>query len=181
MKAIKTAILTGIIATAITACSENGQKSFTSYKEYPKKGLLSVPEPTPQDEPKSRYGNPPTYKVFGKKYSVLESSANYNEEGLASWYGPKFHGKRTSSGEPYNMFAMTAAHKSLPLPTYVKVRNKQNGKEIIVKVNDRGPFKDGRIIDLSYVAAYQLGVVEKGVVPVEVTALPVNRTQAANN
>ena len=131
----------------------------------------AVPEPVPKAEPRSRYGNPANYKVFGKRYRVLESAKGYRERGLASWYGSKFHGRRTSSGEPYDMFAITAAHKTLPLPTYVRVRNLENGRTLIVRVNDRGPFHPGRIIDLSYTAAVRLGVYQKGSAKVEVTAL----------
>lgn len=120
---------------------------------------------------KSKYGNPSSYVVFGRRYYVLESAAGFTEKGIASWYGADFHGKRTSSGEVYNMHAMTAAHKSLPLPTYVRVKNLTNGKSIVVKVNDRGPFAKDRVIDLSFAAAKKLGVVGPGTAPVEVVAL----------
>lgn len=133
--------------------------------------LDQVAQVIPQHEPISRYGNPPSYEVFGKKYSVLSSSSGYQAQGKASWYGRKFHGQRTSSGEPYDMLALTAAHRSLPLPTYAKVRNVHNGKEIIVKINDRGPFVHDRIIDLSYAAAKKLGIFETGTGHVEVTAI----------
>jgi len=116
----------------------------------------------PKKEVKSRYGNPETYEVFGKTYRVLESSRNFKQHGVASWYGTKFHGRRTSSGETYDMLQLTAAHKTLPIPCYVKVTNKDNGKELIVKVNDRGPFAKSRIIDLSYAAAHKLGMTNKG-------------------
>jgi len=124
-----------------------------------------------QAEGKSKYGNPPSYQVFGKRYYVMDSADGYAQHGVASWYGPDFHGKRTSSGEIYNMHAMTAAHKSLPLPTYVRVKNLVNGKSVVVKVNDRGPFKDDRIIDLSFAAAKKLGVVGPGTARVQVTAV----------
>ncbi len=133
--------------------------------------ISKIPNPVPKPEPKSRYGNPETYEVNGKTYSVLDSSEGYDKRGYASWYGTKFHGHRTSSGEPYDMYAMTAASKTLPLPTYVRVKNLQNGRSIIVKVNDRGPFHSNRIIDLSYVAAKKLGVVKHGTALVEVTAI----------
>ena len=125
----------------------------------------------PKKEPRSRYGNPPVYEVFGKRYRVMESSYGYQERGVASWYGKKFHGRKTSSQEPYDMYAMTAAHKSLPLPTYVRVRNLRNDKSIVVRVNDRGPFVDNRIIDLSYSAAAKLDMIRDGTSLVEVTAL----------
>lgn len=123
-------------------------------------------------EPPSRTGNPDTYTVFGKDYFVDKTSEGYRNEGLASWYGPKFHGKRTSSGVPYDMYAMTAAHKSLPIPTYARVTHQGNGRSIIVKINDRGPFVGDRIIDLSYAAATKLDMIDSGTAPVEVVALP---------
>jgi len=125
----------------------------------------------PVHAPLSRYGNPATYKVHGKTYEVMTSSKGYRAKGLASWYGTKFHKQRTSSGEGYNMYALTAAHKTLPIPTYVRVKNLNNGREAIVRVNDRGPFHSGRIIDLSYAAAAKLGIMSKGTAPVEVEAL----------
>ncbi len=133
--------------------------------------LSNVHDAVPRVEPLSRYGNPPSYEVFGKTYHVMESATGYRERGMASWYGTKFHGRRTSSGEPYDLLKMTAAHKSLPLPTYVQVRNLENGRKIIVKVNDRGPFHEGRIIDLSYAAAHKLGMAGHGTAPVEVVAI----------
>jgi rare lipoprotein A len=130
-----------------------------------------VPNAVPKHEPRSRYGNPKSYVVFGKRYYVMDSSVGFVEKGIASWYGTKFHGRRTSSGETYDMYAMTAAHKNLPLPTYVKVTNLNNGKYVIVKVNDRGPFHENRIIDLSYTAAIKLDIVKNGTGLVEVRAI----------
>ena len=125
-------------------------------------------------EPLARYGNHSPYEVFGRKYHVLASSEGYRERGTASWYGSKFHGRRTSSGEPYDMHLATAAHRSLPLPTYAEVTNLDNGRKVIVKINDRGPFKDGRIIDLSYGAALRLGMISTGTARVEVRAIDVD-------
>ncbi len=133
--------------------------------------VSNVPNAVPKNEPRSRYGNPKSYVVFDKRYYVMESSKGFVEKGIASWYGTKFHGRRTSSGETYDMYAMTAAHKNLPLPTYVKVTNLNNGKYVIVKVNDRGPFHENRIIDLSYAAAIKLDIVKKGTGLVEIRAL----------
>jgi rare lipoprotein A len=127
-----------------------------------------IPDAVPRKEAKSKYGNPDSYEVFGKRYYVMDSSEGFRQKGDASWYGTKFHGQRASSGETYNMYAMTAAHKTLPLPSYVEVKNLKNGRKAIVKVNDRGPFHDGRIIDLSYAAATKLGVVATGTAPVEI-------------
>jgi len=129
------------------------------------------PDAVPRKEAKSRYGNPAVYEVYGVRYKVMDSSYGYKERGVASWYGKKFHGRKTSSQEPYDMHAMTAAHKSLPLPTYVRVRNLRNNKSIVVRVNDRGPFVDNRIIDLSYSAAIKLDMIGAGTALVEVTAL----------
>ena len=134
-------------------------------------GRPSVALPAPGPEPRSRYGNGPIYEVLGARYQVLPSSTGYRERGVASWYGKKFHGRPTSSRETYDMYAMTAAHKTLPLPTWVEVRNLRNGKSVIVRVNDRGPFVANRIIDLSYAAARELGMIEDGTTLVEVTAL----------
>lgn len=131
----------------------------------------AIPDAVPRHEPRSRYGNPSSYVVFGRRYHVMDSAQGYVEQGIASWYGPKFHGRRTSSGEPYDMYAMTAAHKTLPLPTYARVTNLKNGRSIVVRVNDRGPFVSNRIIDLSYVAAHKLDMVGTGTGLVEVEAL----------
>jgi len=133
--------------------------------------IASIPDAVPRQEVKTRYGNPESYVEFGVRYRVMETSDGYEEEGIASWYGPGFHGRRTSSGETYDQYAMTAAHTVLPLPTYVEVTNLDNGRTVVVKVNDRGPFHGGRIIDLSYAAAIKLGVVGPGTARVRVRAL----------
>ncbi len=133
--------------------------------------LQDVPDAIPRFEPRSIYGNPPFYDVFGKRYYVMASSVGYVERGVASWYGPGFHKERTSVGEPYDMYAMTAAHKSLPLPAFVRVTNLQNGRSCVVRVNDRGPFVGNRIIDLSYTAAAKLDMLRDGTAMVEVRAL----------
>lgn len=129
----------------------------------------------PRNLPKSRIGNPDSYKVFGKRYQVMDTASGFREQGIASWYGSKFHGRKTSSGETYNMYNMTAAHKHLPLPTFVRVTNLNNGKRLVVKVTDRGPFVDDRIIDLSYGAAARLGVLATGTAPVEIVAISTHR------
>lgn len=127
--------------------------------------------PSPRPEPRARYGNHSPYTVLGRTYRVLPTAVGYRERGLASWYGSKFHGRPTSSGEPFDMYKVSAAHKTLPLPSWVEVTNLDNGNTLIVRVNDRGPFKEGRIIDLSYAAAIKLGVLESGTAPVEVRAI----------
>ena len=130
-----------------------------------------IPEPEVANEPRSRYGNRSPYVVLGKSYAVLPSAEGYDETGIASFYGNKFHGRRTSSLEVYDMYAFSAAHKTLPLPSFARVTNLANGKSVIVRVNDRGPFHDGRIIDLSYAAAVKLGVDRTGTARVEVRGL----------
>jgi rare lipoprotein A len=125
----------------------------------------------PRNEPRSAHGNPPFYEVSGKRYFVLPGADGYFERGVASWYGPTFHGGSTSSGELYDMYGMTAAHKTLPLPTYVRVTNLKNGRSVVVRVNDRGPFVANRLIDLSYTAAARLDMLREGTTLVEVRAL----------
>lgn len=131
----------------------------------------AIPEPDVVDEPRSRYGNRSPYQVLGKSYAVLERADGYVEQGLASYYGSKFHGRRTSSQEVYDMYAFTAAHRSLPLPSFARVTNLDNGRSVVVRVNDRGPFHDGRVIDLSYAAAVKLGIHPRGTGRVEVRGL----------
>jgi len=139
----------------------------------------------PRVEPRARKGNPPFYDVLGKRYYVLSSSAGYWERGVASWYGPGFHKVQTSTGETYDMYAMTAAHKTLPLPAIVQVTNLQNGRSVVVRVNDRGPFVGNRIIDLSYTAAAKLDMLRNGTAMVEVRtidpAAPPRITTASGN
>lgn len=133
--------------------------------------VAGIPDPVPRAEPRSNRGNPPFYEVMGRRYYVMNEALGYRELGVASWYGTKFHGRLTSSGEPYDMYAMTAAHKTLPLPTYVRVTHRGNGRSIVVRVNDRGPFIGERIIDLSYAAAVRLGMHNEGTALVEVEAI----------
>lgn len=158
---------------------KNPTPHLARYGKNDKDGAPKGPPPThfqkvkPKYEPLSRYGNPGSYAVAGRNYNILKTSSGYKTRGLASWYGTKFHSQRTSSGEKYDMYAMTAAHKTLPLPTYVRVKNLGNGRETIVKVNDRGPFHADRVIDLSYAAATKLGLMPKGTAHVEIEALTV--------
>nr|WP_306673941.1 septal ring lytic transglycosylase RlpA family protein [Tahibacter caeni] len=130
-----------------------------------------IEEPEPRNEPPSRYGNRTPYSVLGRSYEVLPTARGYVERGISSWYGNKFHGYMTSSFEPYDMYKFTAAHKSLPLPSWARVTNLENGKSVVVRINDRGPFHDNRLIDLSYAAAVKIGVWPKGTGLVEVRAL----------
>ncbi|GAB2498260.1 septal ring lytic transglycosylase RlpA family protein [Arenimonas alkanexedens] len=133
--------------------------------------ITGIPEPIPREEPAAAYGNRSPYTVLGKSYRVRPSAEGYVERGIASWYGQKFHGRQTSSREIYDMCSFSAAHKTLPLPSFVRVTNLDNGREVVVRVNDRGPFHAGRIIDLSYAAAVKLGVDRTGTARVEVRAL----------
>ncbi len=157
-----------VFLSLLTACG-----STRTYDSAPRSGEPSrLPgDAVPREEPRSRYGNGPYYKVYGESYKVLDTSYGYQQHGVASWYGKKFHGRMTSSQERYDMYEMTAAHKTLPLPTYVRVRNLKNNRSIVVRVNDRGPFVDNRLIDLSYSAALKLDMVRDGTSLVEVTAI----------
>ena len=158
-----------LLLAGISACSTAPQQHVTP-KRMPTE-LAKIPDAVPKVEPRSELGNMRTYEVFGKRYFVLDSSDGYTQKGIASWYGPKFHGKKTSSGEIYDMYAMSAAHKTLPLPSYLEVKNLENGRKIIVRVNDRGPFHDNRVVDLSYTAAIKLDMIAKGTALVEIRAL----------
>ncbi len=169
-------ILAGLFCLLLISCS--GEQ-----KKQPEPGdgpstldlkATDVADAVPRAEPLARYGNHSPYEVFGKKYKVMPSNKGYHEQGVASWYGSKFHGRRTSSGEPYDMHLATAAHKSLPLPTYAEVTNLDNGRKVIVKINDRGPFKNGRIIDMSYGAALRLDMISTGTARVDVRVIDVS-------
>jgi rare lipoprotein A len=164
------ALIVLMVAAALAGCGSNEVKDSA-----PRSGSVRIPDlpddPVPRPLPRSKYGNGPEYEVFGKRYTVMPTSSGYRERGVASWYGTKFHGNLTSSREPYDMYEMTAAHKTLPLPTYVRVRNLSNGRSVVVKVNDRGPFVHNRIIDLSYAAAMKLDMVTSGTGLVEVEAI----------
>jgi rare lipoprotein A len=133
--------------------------------------VFSIPDAVPRAEPRGTRGNPPFYEVFGKRYYVLASSEGFVERGTASWYGPGFHSASTSLGERYDMYAMTAAHKTLPIPAYAEVTNLKNGRKVVVRINDRGPFVGDRIIDLSYTAAAKLDMLLAGTAPVEVRVI----------
>jgi len=173
-------ISTVIAISLLTACSvknpfTHGESPARPLHDsapltYPE-NLEATPDAIPRIEPKSRGGNRKAYEVFGKTYYVMDSSEGFVQRGKASWYGTKFHGNKTANGETYNMYTMTAAHKTLPIPTYVEVKNLDNGKTIVVRVNDRGPFHQGRIIDLSYAAATKLGTLKSGTSNVEIRVI----------
>ncbi|MBV1786724.1 septal ring lytic transglycosylase RlpA family protein [Marinobacterium sp. D7] len=170
-------LLTGI--SVLVGCSSKGKQEENAgrysmkHDRYPDRpvDVSAVPDAVPRYEPKSRGGNKSPYRVLGQSYYVLDSAKGYRERGTASWYGEKFHGHLTSNGETYDMYKMSAAHKSLPLPTFARVTNLDNGRQVIVRVNDRGPFHDDRLIDLSYAAASRLEMLGKGTARVEVEAI----------
>jgi rare lipoprotein A len=149
----------------------------------PPANIEAIPDAVPHPEPRSAHGNPAFYDALGRRYYVLAVADGYVERGVASWYGPTFHGGHTSSGEPYDMYGMTAAHKTLPLPSYARVTNLSNGRSVVVRINDRGPFAANRLIDLSYTAAAKLDMIRQGTTLVEIRALtpgvPDNLTRSA--
>ena len=168
-------VTAGLLGLLLISCSGE-QKKEAEPGDGPSSLDLKASDVTdaiPRVEPLARYGNHSPYEVFGKKYTVMQSNRGYHEQGVASWYGSKFHGRRTSSGEPYDMHLATAAHKSLPLPTYAEVTNLDNGRKVIVKINDRGPFKNGRLIDMSYGAALRLDMIATGTARVDVRVIDV--------
>jgi len=172
----RVALLTSLIGSLLllSACGSNPssryQQRHDSAPSY-QQNVGAVADAVPRVEPRSRGGNKSPYRVFGKQYWVMPSSLGYTATGTASWYGSKFHGHQTSNGEIYNMYSMTAAHKSLPIPTYAKVTNLNNGRHVIVRVNDRGPFHGDRLIDLSYAAATKLGYAKLGTARVRIEAI----------
>lgn len=161
------------LALLLAACSTTPPRTTPQPRRTPpgEAELAVIPDAVPRHEPRSARGNPPSYEVFGKRYHVLATAEGYRERGVASWYGPDFHAKATSSGEPYDMFAMTAAHKTLPIPAYARVTNLANGRSVVVRINDRGPFVANRIIDLSYTAAHKLDMWRAGTAFVEVEVI----------
>lgn len=155
----------------LAACSSKPPSRYSLDQDRGPDGhvdLSNIPDAVPRHEQRTIAGNKNPYTVLGKTYYLLEDESNYKERGHASWYGKKFHGHKTSNGEIYDMYGMTAAHKTLPIPSYVRVTNLNNNRQVVVRVNDRGPFHSGRIIDLSYAAAYRLGFTDQGTAPVEV-------------
>jgi rare lipoprotein A len=169
---------TGVSLLALAACSVSAQRPAMPTGQAappaapaPPPRTDAVPDAVPRVEPRSAHGNPPFYDVLGRRYYVLATADGYLDRGVASWYGPTFHGGNTSSGEPYDMYAMTAAHKTLPLPCYARVTNLRNGRSVVVRINDRGPFVANRLIDLSYSAAAKLDMIRDGTTLVEVRAL----------
>jgi rare lipoprotein A len=138
--------------------------------ERPPANLERVADAVPRSEPLHKFANRP-YKALGKEYVPMTSLQPFRQRGLASWYGKRYHGQKTSSGEVYDMYQMTAAHPTLPIPSYARVTNAKSGKSVVVRINDRGPFRSGRVIDLSYVAAHKLGYIQAGEAMVEVESI----------
>jgi peptidoglycan lytic transglycosylase len=175
--ATRRTVAVALLASALGACStlhappQPAQAPLPAATPPPPPGINGIPDAVPRVEPRSARGNPPFYDVLGQRYYVLATADGYLEHGVASWYGPTFHGGHTSSGEPYDMYGMTAAHKTLPLPCYARVTNLRNGRSVVVRINDRGPFVANRLIDLSYTAATKLDMIREGTTLVEVRAL----------
>jgi rare lipoprotein A len=177
---MKAAGMAAFMAVALAACSSAPPRRSSpppvagperATPPPPPASLDTIPDAVPRLEPRSLRGNPPTYEVFGKRYAIMATAEGYKERGVASWYGPDFHARPTSSGEPYDMYAMTAAHKTLPIPVYARVTNLGNGRSVVVRINDRGPFVGNRIIDMSYTAAHKLGMTQAGTAFVEVEVI----------
>ncbi|WP_420592321.1 septal ring lytic transglycosylase RlpA family protein [Bacterioplanoides sp.] len=157
-----------LLAGALSACTPSRYKHSQDFTPAPIADIQALKEPVAKAEAKSVMGNTPRYTVLGKEYEVMPNADNYSAEGIASWYGMKFHGHRTSNGEIYDVYQFTAAHKTLPLPSYVRVTRLDTQQSVVVRVNDRGPFHEGRIIDLSYAAAVKLGINKQGTAQVKV-------------
>ncbi|MDX2428510.1 MAG: septal ring lytic transglycosylase RlpA family protein [Xanthomonadales bacterium] len=175
---MKQLVFTAALASLLLAgCAGKKEVEAGDGPSSRKISAADVHDAVPKDEPRARYGNHSPYTVLGKSYTVLPTSKGYHERGVASWYGSKFHGRRTSSGELYDMHLATAAHKSLPLPTFAEVTNLDNGRKMIVKINDRGPFHEDRIIDLSYAAAIKLGVDQTGTARIDVRTIDVKTSK----
>ena len=170
MKRLATAILVVLLAACSSGPKKGGYYKDDGPERNPPSNLDRVPDAKPRSEPLNNAANRP-YVVFGKKYVPLTKVQAYHQRGIASWYGKRFHGQKTSSGETYDMYAMTAAHTVLPIPSYARVKSVKTGKEVIVRINDRGPFHSGRVIDLSYAAAYRLGLIGAGSGEVEIEAI----------
>jgi rare lipoprotein A len=162
---IKSAII--LTATLLAGCAGTIERASDDIPPH----IARIPDAVPKVEPLAKSGNAPSYTVNGQRYFVKSQCQGYVERGLASWYGKPFHGRKTSSGETYDMHAMSAAHKTLPLPTYARITNLTNGRSIVIRINDRGPFHEERLIDLSHTAAVKLGVTKTGTARVEVRAL----------
>ncbi|MFT6915688.1 MAG: rare lipoprotein A [Motiliproteus sp.] len=177
-------LLVPLLMLFVAACSTSQPSRYSIDQDHGPSAevdLSAVADAVPGFELSSRGGNKSPYKVMGKEYSLLDSNEGYLERGIASWYGKKFHGHLTSNGEIYDMYAMSAAHKALQLPSFVRVTNLDNGKQVVVRVNDRGPFHGARLIDLSYAAAFKLDMLKEGTARVEIQIITVASQRPASN
>jgi rare lipoprotein A len=176
--------VTAVAAVLLTACATTPRRPSTLPRATPPpvpiEDIRRVPDAVPRDEPRSARGNPASYEALGQRYTVLGSAAGFVETGVASWYGADFHGKYTSSGEPYDMYAMTAAHRTLPIPCYARITNLRNGRSVVVRINDRGPFVANRVVDLSYTAAARLDMLREGTTFVELRVLTPGSPEASS-
>jgi len=163
-------LLVLVLAGCGSTAKKGGYYKDDGPQDNPPSNLDRVPDAVPRNEPLSRFANRP-YSAMGKDYVPMTKVQPFSQRGLASWYGKRYHGQKTSSGETYDMYQMTAAHPTLPIPSYARVTNVKNGKSVVVRINDRGPFRSDRVIDLSYAAAYKLGYVQAGQATVEVEAI----------
>jgi len=170
------ALLAGVLL--LHGCTTSRYQHQYDFTPEAIEDIAAIKDPEPVSEPRSSLGNPERYTVLGKEYQVMADADGFTQSGIASWYGMKFHGHQTSNGEIFDVYKMTAAHKTLPLPSYVRVTRTDNGESVVVRVNDRGPFHEGRIIDLSYAAAVKLGVHELGTAPVKIEVLKAPLSQA---
>jgi rare lipoprotein A len=170
MKALAVALALAFLAGCASTEKKGGYYKDDGPQAKPPSNLDGIADATPSVEPLSKWANRP-YSALGKSYTPLTSVQPFKQRGMASWYGKKFHGRKTSSGEIYDMYKMTAAHPTLPIPSYVRVTRVSGGKSVVVRINDRGPFHAGRVIDLSYVAAYKLGYIQAGAAEVTVESI----------
>jgi rare lipoprotein A len=175
MKRLLLALVCVVLGGCGSTSNPGGYYKDDGPHERPPANLDRVADAVPRSEPLHKFANRP-YKALGKHYVPMTSLQPFRQRGLASWYGKRYHGQKTSSGEVYDMYQMTAAHPTLPIPSYARVTSIKNGKSVVVRINDRGPFRSGRVIDLSYVAAHKLGYIQAGEAMVEVESIVPGRS-----
>ena len=177
MRSLPPLLVLAVLAGCASSDKKGGYYKDDGPEAKPPSNLDAIADATPRPEPLHKWANRP-YQAMGKNYTPLTSVQPFKQRGMASWYGKQFHGNKTSSGELYDMYKMTAAHPTLPIPSYVRVTRVSNGKSVIVRVNDRGPFHSSRVIDLSYVAAYKLGYIQAGAAEVTLEAIVPGQVRA---
>jgi len=177
MRSLPLLLVLAVLAGCASSDKKGGYYKDDGPEAKPPSNLDAIADATPRPEPLHKWANRP-YQAMGKNYTPLTSVQPFKQRGMASWYGKRFHGQKTSSGELYDMYKMTAAHPTLPIPSYVRVTRVSNGKSVIVRVNDRGPFHSSRVIDLSYVAAYKLGYIQAGAAEVTLEAIVPGQVRA---